>query len=548
MNRSDPALDTQPASELSIRNAYFLAPPSHIGYIVESVLKTRDQKRLAKPSEQRLTKAIEASQIRPQKFENRPFLAPTPMLLDPVCERVFQHDQLAEAVLRIWVENERDLRASVEEYARSNDIPTGEPDYKNRQFTGLMPLKTWNAAVGGITSDKKNPCHPHDVSIMLCMVTGNLPRLIRQANGVDGADRDLPFDKWLDELKTILASAAGSAAAARFVNTAAKIVEDRQHEMEQISDLVNESMELCRDFMPELVYLGCELPAALSDSRRILARQAEGLDGALNGIEQLGTALKEFRAASSIEYATWDQREKGIKREMSAASEVHALVKQLHAVLPEPVRPPVPEVEPEPQTDDTTVELDASRTKIQHLEDQNKALKAELFKANQRLAAQWSRDNEMADPPETTPVHSVGEAVARARRQFEGEGLLFYLNGASNVDTEFERPAEVFDALEWLATTYRTGKMNGGMADPEHSLKSVCSGWKYAPDNSVMAMNQYPEAYSTQGGGKAYDLACHIKKGVDNKESHTIRIAWDWDDEQKMAVVGYIGKHQPSKF
>ena len=86
------------------------------------------------------------------------------------------------------------------------------------------------------------------------------------------------------------------------------------------------------------------------------------------------------------------------------------------------------------------------------------------------------------------------------------------------------------------------------MADPEHSLKSVCSGWKYAPDNSVMAMNQYPEAYSTQGGGKAYDLACHIKKGVDNKESHTIRIAWDWDDEQKMAVVGYIGKHQPSKF
>ncbi len=549
MNKSDPAPDTHPANELSFRNAIHLAPPSHIGYIVESVLKTRDQKRLAKPSEQRLTKAIEASQIRPQKFENRPFLAPTPMLLDPVCERVFQHDQLAEAVLRIWVENERDLRASVEEYAKSNDIPTGEPDYKNRQFTGLMPLKTWNAAIGGITSDKKNSHNPHDVSIMLGMVTGNLPRLTGKTNDAAPArDRALPFNMWLEELTTSLASTAGTGAAARFVNTAAKIVEDRQQEEEQISDLIGKSMELCRDFMPELVFLGRELPAALSDPRRTLAGQAEKLDEALNVIEQLGTALEEFRAASSVEYANWDQREKGIKRETSAAGEVHALVQQLHAVLPEPAPPPAPEVEPEPQTDDTTAELIALRAKNLDLVTENDALRAKLFKANQRLAALWSADNNKADPPETTPVDSVGEAVARAREQFEWKELLFYLNGASNVDTEFERPPEVFDALKWLATTYRTGRMNGGMADPEHSLKSVCSGWKYAPDNSVMAMNQYPEAYSTQGGGKAYDLACHIKKGVDNKESHTIRIAWDWDDEQKMAVVGYIGKHQPSKF
>ena len=548
MNKSDPAPDTQPANELSFRNAIHLAPLSHINDVVERALDACDLKSEATPAGQRFDAAVKASGIRPPNHERHPLLAPKSQLLTPVREQVVLSDPLAGAVLGFWAENEKDLRTSVEEYARANDIPIEGPDLENRQFRDLMPLKTWNAAIGSITSDKKNPCHPHDVSIMLCMVTGNLPRLIRQANGMDGADRDLPFDKWLDELKTSLASAAGTGAAARFVNSASKIVEDRQQEEERISDLIGKSMELCRDFMPELVYLSCELPAALSDTRGILARQAESLDGASNVIEQLGAAVETFRAVSSVEYATWDLWKQGTKKEAEAANQVLSLIEQLHAALPEPAAPPEPDTRPESHTDDTTAELIALRAKNLDLETENDALKAKLFKANQRLAALWSADNNKADPPETTPVDSVGEAVARAREQFEWKELLFFLNGASNVDTEFERPAEVFDALKWLATTYRTGRMNGGMADPEHSLKSFCSGWKYAPDNSVMAMNQYPEAYSTQGGGKAYDLACHIKKGVDNKESHTIRIAWDWDDEQKMAVVGYIGKHQPSKF
>ena len=64
-----------------------------------------------------------------------------------------------------------------------------------------------------------------------------------------------------------------------------------------------------------------------------------------------------------------------------------------------------------------------------------------------------------------------------------------------------------------------------------------------------MAMNQHPEAYSTKApDGKTYRLAPHIGKGTNNEEKHTVRIAFDWDDELEMAVVGYIGKHQPSDF
>ena len=548
MNRTDRSDDTQSATELSFRNAVFLVPRWHIFAIVEIALDAREAKSVSQSAEQQFQAAVKASGISLPKFEKNPHLAHASKLFEPVCDLMIVSDQLAGSVFRIWAEGQTDLRDSVEEYARANSFPVKGPDYKNRRFLALTPLKAWNDAIGAITRDKENSHHPYDASIMLCMVTGNLPRLISQANGVGGVDRDLPFDKWLEELKSSLASPAGTGAAARYVNSASKIVEDRQQEEERISDLIGKSMELCRDFMPELVFLGREMPANLTNRGRTLAGQAERLDDALNVIDQLGAALETFRAVSSVEYATWDLWKQGTKKEAEAANQVQSLIEQLHAVLPEPAPPPVQEVEPEPQTDDTTAELIALRAKNLDLETENDALRAKLFKANQRLAALWSADNNKADPPETTPVDSVGEAVARAREQFEWKELLFYLNGASNVDTEFERPPEVFDALKWLATTYRTGRMNGGMADPEHSLKSVCSGWKYAPDNSVMAMNQYPEAYSTQGGGKAYDLACHIKKGVDNKESHTIRIAWDWDDEQKMAVVGYIGKHQPSKF
>ena len=458
MNKSDPAPDTHPANELSFRNAIHLAPPSHINDIVERALDACDVKSEATPAGQRFDAAVKASGIRPPNHERHPLLAPKSQLLTPVRDQVVLSDPLAGAVLGFWAENEKDLRTSVEEYARANDIPIEGPDLENRQFRDLMPLKTWNAAIGSITSDKKNPCHPHDASIMLCMVTGNLPRLISQANGVGGADRDLPFDKWLEELKSSLASAPGTGAAARYVNSASKIVEDRQQEEERISDLIGKSMELCRDFMPELVFLGREMPANLTNRGRTLAGQAERLDDALNVIDQLGAALETFRAVSSVEYATWDLWKQGTKKEAEAANQVQSLIEQLHAVLPEPAPPPVQEVEPEPQTDDTTAELIALRAKNLDLETENDALRAKLFKANQRLAALWSADNNKADPPETTPVDSVGEAVARAREQFEWKELLFYLNGASNVDTEFERPTEVFDALEWLATTYRTGQ------------------------------------------------------------------------------------------
>ena len=60
------------------------------------------------------------------------------------------------------------------------------------------------------------------------------------------------------------------------------------------------------------------------------------------------------------------------------------------------------------------------------------------------------------EPAAAEPVGSVREAIAQARAMFP-DRLLIKLNSRSNEDTPFANPAEVFDALAWLATAYRNG-------------------------------------------------------------------------------------------
>ena len=549
MNKAGDANESQAASELSLHNAVFLAPPRHIYAIVDMVLEAREAKTASTSAEQQFAAAVKASGISPPKFEKRPHLAPMSQLFTPVCDQMILSDQLSGSVFRIWAEGQKDLRASVEDYARSNGLPVEGPDYKNRRFRDWMPLKTWNSAIGGITGDSDDFHSREDISIMLCMVTGQLPGLVKQVAWVDDpSGGDMPFDAWLEELKTLLSSPAGSAAAARFVNTASQIVEERQQEEERLADLTCKSSELCRVYMQELVFLGRELPANLSDPGRIYAGRANELDDALNIIDELGEALEEFRAAMFVDYATWELRQMGMKKEVEAASKVHSLIERINDVLPEPAEEPEPEVEAVPLTNNTIAESIVHCAGCRDLESENKALRATLFGANQRIQA--LRDsNDDADSLDTEPVKNVREAVERAQQRFAWTEMFFYPNGAWDIDTEFDRPEEVLDALTWLATTYRDGKMNGGMADPEHSLKTACSRWKYASGNSEMAMSQYPEAYSTKApSGKTYTLGHHLKSGVTNEERHMIRIAFDWDDEQEMVVVGYIGKHQPSNY
>ena len=88
----------------------------------------------------------------------------------------------------------------------------------------------------------------------------------------------------------------------------------------------------------------------------------------------------------------------------------------------------------------------------------------ELVARSRRTEEQWRQayvESRKGRRPDDTPVRidSVGEAVTLARGAF-GDRLLIKLNSRSNENTPFAHPAEVYDALAWLATAHCDGNEN----------------------------------------------------------------------------------------
>ncbi len=67
-----------------------------------------------------------------------------------------------------------------------------------------------------------------------------------------------------------------------------------------------------------------------------------------------------------------------------------------------------------------------------------------------------------------SPVASSRDST-RPRVQDIPERLLIKLNSRSNENTPFANPAEVYDALAWLATAHCDGNDN--------RIGEACSGW-----------------------------------------------------------------------
>ena len=106
----------------------------------------------------------------------------------------------------------------------------------------------------------------------------------------------------------------------------------------------------------------------------------------------------------------------------------------------------------------------------------------------------------------------------------------------------------MFDALAWLATAYHDRRANpGGSPDFDRLLKESCPGWSYKSSQTEITREQFEEWYTTTWEGKSYVLNPHLGKGISYDPQNTIRIAFDWDDDRKRVVVGYIGMHQRNR-
>ena len=173
--------------------------------------------------------------------------------------------------------------------------------------------------------------------------------------------------------------------------------------------------------------------------------------------------------------------------------------------------------------------------------------------AKESEAESWRRAyEEGAKVPRMTvedvPMHidDVDDAVRYAQDMFP-DTLLLKPNSKSQVrDNPFVKPEDVWEALKWLATSYRDAKAGiSSVTDFNQSVKEAC-GWEYKSGQHETTMNKYRDWYTVKANGKTYRLAEHLAKGASKDARHTIRIAFDWDKDENTVVVGFIGQHQES--
>ncbi len=195
------------------------------------------------------------------------------------------------------------------------------------------------------------------------------------------------------------------------------------------------------------------------------------------------------------------------------------------------------------------------------IESENRSLKQEIqtlqsdLKTSQDVVRIWRvayetarkrfpRPDESLGDVEILTIEDVRTAVALAREKFADE-LLFKPNSKSEIDDNpYEKPGNVWTALKWLATTFYRSKM-GQLSVPDLgvSILKAC-GWRYTGKQSSITMKQYKPWYTTHLEGKEYWLKKHVGTGSNKDARYTIRIAFDWDQDREVVLIGYIGQHQ----
>ncbi len=162
-------------------------------------------------------------------------------------------------------------------------------------------------------------------------------------------------------------------------------------------------------------------------------------------------------------------------------------------------------------------------------------------------------ETEMSSKGSPTPgaipseIESVKHAIELAKTR-HSDSLLIHLNKKSDPDYNYNRPKEIWDALDWLARTYRptkTGEIR--IKDLNESLRNTCGSWEYKPNQTDITVNTNREWYTTTVDGVTYELRKHIGRGISRRDNNIIRIAFDWDEPSQRVVIGFIGAHQRNR-
>ena len=417
---------------------------------------------------------------------------------------------------------------------------------------------------------------------MLCCVSGRIPVEETQV------EMESPlFQEWLDELSELPPDAPEWDYAEEFATSLTSLARAKIAERVtvQIEAVANSITEIRDGFDDELRYLETDLSSWSADD----VVKSGLIETALERLTELESALTEYRPVRPQASSRSEESLRGPERErcedtildiVAAWDEaMSAIEAQDDDPIPQethdsPAASEEPDADPVQIGPMSTRELDRLRQDNESLGAENDRLrqdgddlradKAQLGDEISRLKDELSQSQDMqeywrrayvtesagqARPQVEQPAQltSVNDALALAEKSFP-DRLRLALNSKSAKNSNFRKPEEVFDALAWLATEYHRRRANPGDAPNfDKLIKEACPGWSYKSKQTEVTKEQFAEWYTTTLDGKSYQLDAHIGKGNSFDPHQTIRIAFDWDDDLKQVVVGYLGRHQRNR-
>ena len=503
-------------------------------------------------------------------FRNASRATPAQLAI-PVLDAIFDGDsRLAGAVLRCWEEANASLRGiAAAQLAEAGVECPAKRD--TERFGSTWPDKDWNRHRRAVL-EAHGDLSRHAVGLMLMVLVDRYPIV----DDVDLPDVVSPrFVRWLDELDALPPTAVEWEDAYEFARAVDLVAETKSAELLMAVFLRREEIvkEMVATYPDELAYLGVDPSLWARDDGRdplLVMRVAD----------ELAKALAEYQPVRQQAGSRADELKRAVQR-AQCEEKIVEIVARWEAletdafVVPEATTPDDADragedVDHAAEIDRLTRELAAARTELDELRTAHAKLREEHGRAGEdnevlrlsrtQLAADidalqsevarhreaeehWrqayveackTRSVETGAAPE---IANVRDAVTLAEQAFP-DSLHFALNGKSDLGIPFAKPAEVFDALAWLATCYRRQGATIG---------ETCPGWFYKPDQTEGTTGKYRQWYETSVRGRTVEILNHVGKGASFDPKSTIRIGFAWDDEHARVVVGFIGRHQRTK-
>ena len=533
-------------------------------------------------------------------FNNDPLRAMSPLLKQQLLERLDLNPDLESLIVSTWADTEPHLREAVSEHIDSLDPLSHEGDEIDEEL--------WDAQVSMLAAENSD-YDEDDILLMtkVCFAQAKIKADADREDGQVGADnkpapRDpFPMEETLDAvLESLRDMPAGfpqwSDAVPRFVASLNELIDEKKNELIQVRGLMTDLDQIQDAFETELAFFrhgGEEWDTPIV---AMLLAVDSGIDESTRRLAELKDALASYHQIKERADNLAEERERREKRhdlEETIEGMLHEIDKLSHAAAAEaePAAAPAEDIQQQAQSEaDSQLreELNALRGEYESLlssnhtlkqdsasiEDKVRALEGEIAglnadkltlteevaelrdqlrisesqTANWRIAYEAEVKSKDASAPEPIPaeVESLRRAVGLARARY-GDRLVFRLNKKSDQDYNYSRPKEVWDALEWLATTYHDSQTGEAQTiDLNESIRNTCGGWEYKSNQTDITFNMYREWYTTTKDGKTYELRKHLSKGT-GRDANVIRIAFAWDEDSERVIVGFVGPHQRSR-